>query len=300
MTHSSFHPLRRTLIRSLMAMPVAMTMHGAQARGNAETSLAAIEQECGGRLGVSVKSGAGRHLQYRNDERFPLCSTFKLLLAAAVLSRVDQRQDHLQRRITYTERDMLSYAPITRQHLAQGQMSVADLCQAAICYSDNTAANLLLNVIGGPSALNEYLQQLGDRSTRLDRMEPALNSAEPGDPRDTTTPDAIVADMERLLLVPAPHAALRPGSRAQLIRWMKANTTGDERLRAGLPPNWTVGNKTGTGDHGTTNDIALILRPRRAPLLAAVYYTESSLDSAARNTVIERVGRVIAIEFQHD
>lgn len=206
----------------------------------AAPDFAAIERMLDARLGVAVLDvSTGRRLAYRADERFPMCSTFKWLLAAQVLSRVDAGQEHLSRVVPYSQADLLEYAPITRARLGDGGIQVSDLIAAAIQYSDNTAANLLLRAVGGPAALTAYLRGVGDPSTRLDRMEPDLNSAVPGDVRDTTTPHAIVADMESLLL----GRGMGKTSQAMLVGWLEGNTTGNEKLRAGIPKHWRIGTR---------------------------------------------------------
>nr|6TY6_A Chain A, Beta lactamase (GNCA4-2) [synthetic construct]6TY6_B Chain B, Beta lactamase (GNCA4-2) [synthetic construct]6TY6_C Chain C, Beta lactamase (GNCA4-2) [synthetic construct] len=257
--------------------------------------LAELEKRSGGRLGVAVLDTAtGRRFGYRGDERFPMCSTFKALLAAAVLARVDQGKENLDRRITYGKEDLVDYSPVTEKHVGDG-MTVAELCEAAITYSDNTAANLLLEALGGPAALTAFLRSIGDNVTRLDRWEPELNTAAPGDPRDTTTPAAMAATLRTLLL----GDVLSPASRQQLVDWLIANKTGDKRLRAGLPADDRVGDKTGTGEHGTTNDIAVVWPPNRAPIFLAVYLTESQVDADARDAVIAEVARLVVAAWLH-
>jgi beta-lactamase class A len=204
---------------------------------------------------------------------------------ARVLKRVDDSADRLDRSIGYGEADLLEYAPIARQHLGEGAMTVSALCAAAIEYSDNTAANLLLREMGGPPA---FARSLGDPTTRLDRNEPTLNEAKPGDKRDTTSPAAMLADMQRILL----GDVLKPDSRGQLETWLAGNTTGSKRLRSGLPPDWQVGDKTGSGN-ATTNDIAIVRPPGRQPILATVYLTEAKVDGAGRDKAIADVGEVI-------
>ena len=221
-----------------------------------------------------------------------MCSTFKLLATALILQRVDRGQERLDRRITYTKAEVLSYAPITQQHVANG-MTVAELCDAAMTLSDNTAANLLLATFGGPLALNAFLRSIGDTATRLDRTEPSLNEAAAADPRDTTTPAAMAANLNRILF----GNVLTFSSRTMLTNWLMANKTGDARLRAGLPHNWKAGDKTGTGEHGTTNDVAVLWPPRRAPVLVTVYLTQSSLDNGGRNAILVGVGRAVASDF---
>ncbi|KUL38929.1 class A beta-lactamase [Streptomyces sp. NRRL F-4489] len=223
-----------------------------------------LERKYGARLGVhAVATGTGATISYRADERFAFCSTFKALAAAAVLHH--NPLSHLDQRITYTARDINSISPITQHHIATG-MTLRELCDAAIRYSDGTAGNLLLRDLGGPSQLTAYLRDLGDRTSRLDRYEPELNRDRPEDPRDTTTPRALAADYQRLLL----GDALPPAKHALLKDWLVRNATGGRRIRAGLPPGWTVADKTGTGDYGRANDVAIIWPPHMAPLVIAL------------------------------
>jgi beta-lactamase class A len=261
---------------------------------SASERIAALEARAGGRLGVFVlDTASGLSIAHRSDERFPMCSTFKLLTAAAVLALVDAGSERLDRKIPYGTADLLEYAPVTKAHVGEGAMSLGDLCAAAIDWSDNTAANLLLQVIGGPPAFTRYVRALGDELTRLDRNEPTLNTAIAGDERDTTTPAAMVGDMRAVLL----GDRLSPGSRRQLETWLIGDRVGDKRIRAGLPPSWRVGDKTGTGDNGTANVIAIIRPPDRAPLLAASYYTGSSGSADALNAVHKEVGGIVAETF---
>ncbi|WP_306672509.1 class A beta-lactamase [Geothrix fuzhouensis] len=262
---------------------------------SAPARLAALEARAGGRLGVAVlDTGSGRRLDHRGGERFPLCSTFKVLLAGAVLARVDGGQEALNRRVPYGQADLLDYAPVTTAHVAEGGLGVGDLCAAAVEVSDNTAANLLLQTLGGPEAITTFARTLGDPVTRLDRTEPTLNTALPGDPRDTTTPSAMVDTLRVLLL----GDALSPASRQRLEGWMVACTTGRNRLRAGLPADWAAGDKTGSGERGTVNDVAILRPPHRAPLLVAVYYTGSTASMDHRNAVLAEVGRILVSVFK--
>jgi len=256
--------------------------------------LATLEARIGGRLGVAVlDTGTGRRLDYRGDERFPLCSTFKVLLAGAVLARVDKNKEQLDHPLPYGPADLLEHAPITRVHVAKGRLSVEALCAATMVTSDNTAANLLLRTLGGPGGITAFARTLGDGETRLDRMEPDLNEARPGDLRDTTTPRAMVGALRALLL----GSALKAASRRRLEGWMVAATTGRNKLRAGLPAGWIAGDKTGAGEHGTMNDVALIRPPGRAPLLVAAYLTDSRAGSGDREAALAEVGRLVAETF---
>src|SRR6266436_3038475 len=199
-----------------------------------------IEERTGARIGVAaLDTGSGKRFNYRSEERFPMCSTFKFLAAAAVLKRVDDGQEKLDRFVTYGAKDILEHAPVTKEHLKDGGMRLGPLCAAAIEQSDNTAGNLLLDAIGGPVGLTKFARSIGDEMTRLDRKEPELNSAIPGDERDTTSSAAMCADMQRLLL----GNVLSPSSRRQLEDWLQKNKTGAAMIRAGAPTTWIIGDK---------------------------------------------------------
>lgn len=253
-----------------------------------------IEKRIGGRVGVAaLDTGTDRRLNYRTEERFAMCSTFKVLAVASVLQRVDEKQEQLERFISYGEADILSYAPITKEHLAEGRMTVAALCDAAIRYSDNTAANLLLETIGGPAGLTAYVRALGDEVTRLDRKEPELNSAIEGDERDTTSPAAMLATLRVLLL----GDALTAESRAKLEGWMEGNMTGAALIRAGVPKDWPVGDKTGRSGNGAINDIA-ILRPRNGPpMLLCIYSTGAKSESSEQEKAIADLAAEVIKQF---
>jgi len=255
-------------------------------------SFARIEAAHGGRLGVAVlDTGSGRQAGHRQEERFPMCSTFKLLAAGAVLARVDEGQERLDRRIRYAKEDLVTYSPVTEKHAGAGGMTVAELCEAAITLSDNGAANLMLDSLGGPAGLTRWLRGLGDDVSRLDRRETELNEARPGDPRDTTSPAAMLADLRALTL----GDALSGASRAQLRSWLRGCRTGDASLRARLPQGWQVEDKTGSGANGTRNDVGLLCPPGgRAPVLVAAYLTGSPGESAARDAVLAEVGAAVA------
>ena len=256
--------------------------------------LSRIESGSGGRLGVAIlDTGTQRHAEHRAAELFPMCSTFKLLAAAAVLKRCENGQDQLQRRIKFQASDLVTYSPVTKDHAGGDGMTLAELCAAALNYSDNTAANLLLASLGGPQALTAYARSIGDPVTRLDRIEPDLNEAVPGDPRDTTTPAAMLQNLRTLLF----GEVLSAASKDQLTTWLVGNRTGDARLRAGLQPGWRCGDKTGSGERGSTNDIGVIWPPQRAPVLVTVYLTETTAVGEARNATLADVGRAIVRAF---
>jgi beta-lactamase class A len=277
-----------------MSLPARAAPPAEQRLTRANRRLAEIEARAGGRLGVFVRdTGAGATIERRADERFPMCSTFKLLAAAAALKRVDEGAERLDRTIAYGPSDLLEYAPIAKAHVSEGGMTLADLCAAAIDWSDNTAANLVLQSIGGPAGFTTFARSLGDEVTRLDRNEPKLNESLPGDERDTTSPRAMAADMQKALL----GDALSDASRRQLQTWLIGDKVGDKRLRAGLPPSWRIGDKTGTGERGSTNTVAIIWPPGRAPLIATVYYTESSAPMDVRNAIHKEIGGLILETF---
>ncbi len=265
----------------------------AAATADLQARLDAVAKGLDGRLGVALRdTGDGRGLAHAAEERFPLCSTFKVPLAAAILARCGGGTERLDRALPYTAADLDSYAPVARQRLAEGgaSLTVEEACAAAIVWSDNTAANLLLRALGGPEELTAWLRGIGDATTRLDRWEPDLNTAIPGDARDTTTPAAMLASLERILL----GSALSPENRARTEGWMREARTGLRRLRAGLPADWVVGDKTGSGANGTANVVAIVRPPGRAPLLAAVYITRSSAAPEARDAAHAEIGRIAA------
>jgi beta-lactamase class A len=255
-------------------------------------SLAALEKERGGRLGVAVTdTSSGRSAAYRGDERFALCSTFKVLAAAAILARVDAGKEQLDRRIRFEAKDVVVNSPVSKNHVGGDGMSLAEICEAAITLSDNTAGNLLLANLNGPEGLTAYARSLGDTVTRLDRNEPDLNEAIPADVRDTTSASAMLSDLRALIA----GNALTSASRERLVDWLVGNKTGDARLRAGFPREWRVGDKTGSGERGTTNDVAVVWpSANRSPLFVSVYLTGSSPEADHRNATLATVARLIA------
>ena len=249
----------------------------------------ALEERAGARLGFWGRQFGGDNLfGWRESERFRMCSTFKSLAVAAVLTRVDHGREHLDRWIAYGPADLQSYAPVTKANLAKGGMTLGDLCAAAIELSDNTAANLILASIGGPSAVTRLARSLGDNVTRLDRTEPELNRGGPDDPRDTTSPAAMVRLWEQLLL----RDGLSKASQVRLSGWHEACQTGGGRLPAATPKGWIIGHKTGSGAT-TIGDVAVIAKPtlRAAPYLIAVYLDAPPSD--AHDTIIADVGRLV-------
>lgn len=256
-----------------------------------QDALRDIETAARGRLGVHlIDTATGRENGWRPDERFLMLSSFKLLASALVLDRADRGEESLERRIRYRRQDLVSWSPVTERHVGGEGLSLAQLCEATITTSDNTAANLILASYGGPAALTAFARRLGDRVTRLDRTEPELNRrAASGEPLDTTTPRAMAHTLRALLV----GDALSPASRARLLQWLQANTTGGKRLRAGLPADWRIGEKTGTaGDDA--NDIGIAFPPQRAPVIVTAYLAESVTDGATREAALASVGRLLA------
>lgn len=286
---------RRMFLTALAAAPV-LTPALSQAAVFASPSSSALssrinelERRGGGRLGVAVlDTQDGRRFAWRGDERFRMCSTFKMPLAAAILRRVDQGRERLDRRVTYGREVLMGNSPAVEKHLARG-MTIGELCAATITLSDNAAANLLLDALGAPTDLTRFLRALGDQTTRCDRREPELNTGAPDDPRDTTTPTAIAETWKTLLTTDALSAA----SRKQLTAWVVANRTGDKRLRAGLPRGWKVGDKTGNNGQDQTNDIAVIWPPGRKPLFVAAFHDQGSADDDVRSAVLADVARAV-------
>lgn len=282
---------RRTLLLAAAVTPLAGACSAWPKKGaqsDAETQLAELERTCGGRLGVSgFHTGSGARLQHRAHERFPLCSTFKLVLAAAVLERSTTDASLLGRRVSVGKGDLVSHSPVAEKHLATG-MTVNEMCAATMQYSDNAAANLLLKVLGGPAAVTAFARRIGDTTFRLDRTEPELNTAIPGDPRDTTTPAAMSDTVQRLAL----GDALGAPQREQMREWLLSNTTSTERFLAGVPKGWRVGDKTGAGSYGSTNDVGVLWPPSGAPLVLSVYLTFPDKDAKNRNDVVAEATRI--------
>jgi beta-lactamase class A len=260
----------------------------------AEGQIAQIEAETGARIGVvAVESATNRRIEHRPKERFLMCSTFKLLAATAILQRVDHGEDQLDRFVRYNQADILAYAPVTKQHVTEGGMPLGALCEAAIEQSDNTAGNLLLQAIGGPAGMTKFARSLGDDTTRLDRTEPELNTSKEGDERDTTSPVAMGNDLVKILTTDL----LSEKSRELLQNWLLKNETGATLIRAGVPKDWRVGDKTGRSGQGATNDIAVINPPNGARIFIAIFSTAPSLSDEKRSEVVADVAREIVKAF---
>jgi beta-lactamase class A len=286
------NPMNRFLV-----FPIAAAVSGAFLLGSTvvantsadDTRFAELEARTKSRIGVAaVDPSTKRRVDYRSDERFVMCSTFKVLAVAAVLKRVDEKKEKLDRFVPYGEAQLLSYAPVTREHVKEGGMMLEALCAAAIEMSDNTAANLVLESIGGPAKWTEFARGLGDDSSRLDHNEPELNFARPGKNDDTTTPAAMCADLHRLLT----SDYLTEASRTKLERWMQENQTGSMMIRAGIPSDWKVGDKTGrNGGDGATNDVAVLRPPGGGPIFLAIYTVDSADSQEARDRLVAEVAK---------
>lgn len=250
----------------------------------------ALEAKAQGRLGVSiVDTATGQQWGWREDERFMMLSSFKLLASALVLHRVDQGQESLQRRMAYPRSALIPWSPITEKHADGPGLTLGELCAATITTSDNTAGNLILESYGGPAALTAYARQLGDAVTRLDRNEPTLNRPSSDGLLDTTSPHAMAQTMHKLLV----GDALSTASRQQLRQWLLANTTGGKRLKAGVPASWQVGDKTGT-NATDANDIGFLIPPQGAPWIVTAYLAGSSAEGAVKDACLADVAAWVA------
>jgi len=295
-----------TFSRRALLGGVSITLLGACASGRSRSeqpgagqdafarAVANIEATVGGRVGLyALDTGTSRALSHRADERFAMCSTFKWVLAAAVLSRVDQGALSLEEPVSYSASDLVDHAPVTALHVDRGSLSIEELISAAVLVSDNPAANLLLSKIGGPAGFTQYVRTLGDQVTRLDRTELTLNTNAPGDEQDTTSPRAMVSLMNRVLL----GEALSSASRERLLNSLRAVETGQRRLRSGLPPQFDTGDKTGTGGRGAVNDVAICIPPGRKPWLIAAYLSDSAADLTVLEGAHAALGDLISQEF---
>jgi beta-lactamase class A len=252
-----------------------------------------LEKRTDGRIGIAaIDVATNRQVEYHGQERFLMCSTFKVLAVAAVLKRVDEKKEKLDRFVRYGEAQLLEHAPVTRAHVKAGGMTLDALCAAAIEQSDNTAANLILETIGGPKGVTDFARALGDEFTRLDRTEPELNVASPGDERDTTAPGSMCKDLQRLFT----SDVLSRESQGRLEGWMVANETGAKMIRASVPADWRVGDKTGRSGKGATNDIAILRPPTGGPFFVAIYIDAPSESSGGGDPLVAEAAK-IAIEL---
>jgi len=283
---------RRELLSAITAVALASD---AEAAERAETTLKKIHERIGGRLGVHVlDSQSGKRFGIDENSRYAMTSTFKLGLAAALLWQVDRKAFTLDHRIHIEKSQLLANSPAVEVKLMStaDAMTVRELLAAAVTQGDNAATNILLRAMGGPSTVTEFFRTLGDNVTRLDRFELELNSNVPDDPRDTTTPRAMVDSMLAIFT----RDVLALPSRALLIDWLTASKTGVDRVRAGLPRSWNGGDKSGTGANGAVNDIVITYPPGRRPIFIAVYMSESKLTVPELNAAHAEIGRIVARE----
>ena len=276
--------------RTLLALAPALAALPALAQP-APPELLAYERETGGRIGIYAENlGTGAKIAWRANERFVMCSSFKASLAALVLARVDRGQDRLETMIAYGPADMQDWwAPVAKANLAKGAMSIAEMCAAAVEYSDNTCANLLLARVGGPPAMTAFWRSIGDRVSRLDHNEPMLNRSPPGDPHDTTTPAAMAGNLRRFVL----GDVLSPASRDRFTGWMLGCKTGDNRLRGGLPKTWRIADKTGNNGVDAAGDIAVAWPPSGRPVLISAYVQGGAPTDAQITAIFADVGRMV-------
>lgn len=253
-----------------------------------------IEARLHARVGVAVQEvGGTRQWHYRADERFPMSSTFKTLACAALLQRVDRGEEDLSRRVVLQEPELVSYSPVTETRTGGDGMSLAELCDATLTVSDNSAGNKVLQAIGGPAGLTAFMRSIGDEVTRLDRWETELNEGVPDDIRDTTSPAAMARAMESLVL----GDTLSPASRRQLAEWLRNDRVADALFRASLPAGWMIADKTGAGGFGSRSIAAVIWPPAGGPLVATVYITETEASFDERNAAIAEIGAAIVTEM---
>jgi len=292
-TRSGYSPSRRVFVIGA----AGATLVGCVTAQQTDAGVAEIESRLGGRIGVSaIDLSTERRISHRADERFAMCSTFKWALAALILREAENGRLHLGESIPISRADLVPYAPVIESRLSEdgaASMAVEDLCMAATGLSDNVAANLLLRLIGGPEGFTARLRGLGDQTTRLDRWETDLNENAPGDPRDTTTPNAMISLLQAFLI----GDALADDSKERLAAWMIAATTGANRLRAGLPPEWIAGDKTGTSVNGAYNDVAFAVPTGRKPIFIACYVNAPDASAADANAAHADIARRIASAF---
>lgn len=283
--------LTRREVVALGALSLSGSLQAASKRFRTlPAALAQLEKINGGRLGAAILDTAtGERSGYRERERFPMCSTFKFLLVSAVLQRVDRHDEALDRAIAIPPRILLFHSPVSEAH-AGATMTVAALCEAVLTDSDNTAANTLLDTLGGPRGITRFCRSIGDTETRLDRIELGLNEALAGDPRDTTTPAAMVSDLHTLLL----GNLLSQASRTRLTASMERCRTGLDRLRAKLPAGWRAADRTGSNGVHTSNDIAVVWPPGKPPLIVAAYITQCPGPETKRVAMLAAIGSLVA------
>jgi beta-lactamase class A len=281
--------------RALVSLAIAAACAAPAEAASAQRALKDLHKRIGGRLGVHVlDSQSGKRIRYDDESRYAMASTFKLPLAAALLWQVDHGAFKLTRTLPISKDALKPTSPAVEARLAAGatEMTIGELCAAVVVQSDNAAANILLSGIGGPQGFTTFMRSIGDQVTRLDRMELELNGNVAGDPRDTTTPRAMVDSLLKIFT----QDVLSLTSRAMLIDWMASSRTGLDRVRGGLPRGWPTGDKTGTGANGAVNDLCVAYPPQRRPIFVAVYMSESALDTKALSAAHAEIGKMVADE----
>ena len=278
-----------TIASSLVGTGMSLHAHTLQKKPTSvQKELSKLESYSGGRIGIyAINTADNSLIQYRSQERFSFQSTFKVIGVSAILKQSMTDNNFLQQKVTYKKQDLVSWSPITERHLTDG-MTIAELCAATIMFSDNTAINLLMKKLGGPAAVTAFSRSIGDHTFNLNNWEPKLNSI-PNDFRDSSTPAAMGKSLRQLTL----GKILAPSQRSQLLTWMKNNTTGNARIRAGVPKEWIVADKTGSGDYGITNDIGIIWPPKHAPIVVVIYFSQNQKNTTCREDVIASATRIL-------
>lgn len=291
-----------TRVKNFLVMIIGLAFFSIIHSGDAQQStpalisneLTQLETTVNGRLGVyAINTSNNQTIQFHAKQRFPMCSTYKLMGVAAILKKSMSHPHFLQKIIHYRKFHLVDWSPITKQHVNNGMM-ILNLCKAAITISDNTAINLLMKQLGGLSGVNDFAHSIGDKMFRIDRWEPQLNSAIPGDLRDTTTPEAMGQSLRKIVL----GSVLAPHQRQLLQTWLKNNKTGASRIRAGVPADWVVGDKTGSGQYGATNDIGIIWPKKGAPIVLVVYFVGKTANAKSRNNIIAATTRDVLRVFK--
>lgn len=278
----------------LLAITIALISAYMPALANTtQQKFTTLENSVDERIGIyAINTANNQRIEYRSEERFPIQSTFKIMAVSAMLKKSMTDNQLLKQKITYQKQDLVFWSPITEKHLADG-MTISELCAAAMMYSDNTATNLLVKKLGGPEAVTTYARSIGDHTFRVNGWEPELNS-NPANLNDTSTPKAMANSLQQLTL----GNKLATPERKQLVTWMKGNTTGDTRIRAGVPKGWIVADKTGAGDsYGISNDIGIIWPPHGAPIVVAIYTGHKKKDATRRDDVVVSITQILLDEF---
>ncbi|UYO75169.1 class A beta-lactamase [Halomonas qinghailakensis] len=286
MNHRPPRWMRAALSTCLLLASASVMAH----EDSITAELGRIEHALDARIGFAAHHLAtGQRWEVNADERFAMSSTFKTLACGALLAQVDEGQLALETEVSFEESELVTYSPVTEQYAGHQPMTLFELCDATMTTSDNTAANLVLQALGGPESITAFARSMDDPVTRLDRFETELNEATPGDERDTTTPNAMLATLEKLVL----GEVLSGESRQQLEDWMKGNTVADSLFRAAMPFDWVIADRTGAGGYGSRSITAIIWPPQQVPMVVVFYITETEASFDARNAAIASLGEVI-------